>query len=172
MAKTTNGKAAMKTKIIALSAAALLLSGCYLISEAASEGPISSPLSADLVIYYSPNAGEVEGATAESGSMYTLTCLEDGTSLGTYPDPEAACSELISAYNQYESLISEEQEFCAMICGGPDAAKITGSINSRIIDISLDRCDGCDIAEWDAWGEILTPLIEIEKENAASSSDI
>lgn len=38
---------------------------------------------------------------------------------------------------------------CAEIYGGPDVATIVGEINGRTIDTTVDRTNGCGIAEWD-----------------------
>ena len=45
---------------------------------------------------------------------------------------------------------------CTQIYGGPEKARVTGRIGARTIDRRFDRSDGCQIADWDRMGSLLT----------------
>lgn len=44
---------------------------------------------------------------------------------------------------------------CASIFGGPQTAKITGTIRGNPVDASFSRRDGCQIARWDHVADLL-----------------
>jgi len=43
----------------------------------------------------------------------------------------------------------DRERICTQIYGGPQTARITGTIDGRRIDRRLSRSDGCQIADWD-----------------------
>ncbi len=43
----------------------------------------------------------------------------------------------------------ERDRVCAAIYGGPQTARITGTIGERRVDRAFERTDGCQIAGWD-----------------------
>lgn len=47
------------------------------------------------------------------------------------------------------------ERLCTEEYGGPQRARITGTIGSRRVDVSIDRNDGCGMGEWDR----LRPLL-------------
>jgi hypothetical protein len=153
----------MYRKIFAIISSALILSGCATASLEERDSQLLSELkSASLTIYYSPNAGEMQGGTAEMGSMYTLTCLEGITPQGIYPDVAKGCANLLEAYKAYMTLMASQQDMCTMIYGGPEKASITGSLNGILLDIELERSNGCKIAEWETWMPILGEIMLAE----------
>lgn len=159
----------MKAKVFSvLCAAALILSGCSVSIDIGRENPPSAePLlsKADILIYYSTEHLDLEDSLDKaSGRTYTLLCNNSGLSEGTHPNPELACATLLESYNQYNSLISQNIDTCTMIYGGPQKARITGTINEKIIDISLSRENGCAINEWETWSSILNPISALTEE--------
>ena len=48
---------------------------------------------------------------------------------------------------------------CDQTFGGPESARVTGRIGTRLVKRRLARRDGCEIAEWDA----LVPLVPAHK---------
>ena len=44
---------------------------------------------------------------------------------------------------------------CTQIYGGPQTARITGTIGGRRIDRSFSRTDGCRISDWDRAKQLL-----------------
>ncbi|MEZ5410858.1 MAG: hypothetical protein R2761_22710 [Acidimicrobiales bacterium] len=71
-----------------------------------------------------PEVEGIDGATAcvRLGETEVLERLTDG------PPPDQACTE---------------------IYGGPDVATITGELDGKAIDATIDRTDGCGISDWD-----------------------
>jgi hypothetical protein len=59
-----------------------------------------------------------------------------GSYLGREPDPRRACTQLY---------------------GGPETARISGTIEGRKVDRRFSRTDGCEIADWDRVA-LLLPL--------------
>jgi hypothetical protein len=46
---------------------------------------------------------------------------------------------------------AENQErACTLQYGGPEKAHVTGTIEGREVDVTIDRADGCGIADYDA----------------------
>ena len=39
---------------------------------------------------------------------------------------------------------------CSQIYGGPQQARITGTVAGRAIDVTIRRTDGCGVADWNA----------------------
>lgn len=93
---------------------------------------------------------------------YTIGCLGD-----TFPvtpavdgvDGAAACTRL-GAADVLERLTTGAPagQACTDIYGGPDVATITGELNGEAIDTTVDRADGCGIADWDTLlADVLPP---------------
>lgn len=84
---------------------------------------------------------------------YTIGCLGDAfpvTPAVDGIDGAAACTQL----GQPEVLkrLTEgppADRACTEIYGGPDVATITGELDSQAIDTTVDRANGCGIADWD-----------------------
>ncbi len=93
---------------------------------------------------------------------YTIGCMGD-----TFPvtpevdgvDGAAACTQLGEA-DVLERLTTGAPagQACTDIYGGPDVATITGEINGETVDTTVDRADGCGIADWDTLlADVLPP---------------
>lgn len=83
---------------------------------------------------------------------YTLSCFGDTASLTGEPavDAEAACRALKEP--RVQELLVEgppQDRVCTEIYGGPDEARITGSLADRPVDVTITRVDGCAIDDWD-----------------------
>jgi len=84
---------------------------------------------------------------------YTIGCLGDAfpvTPAIDGIDGAAACTQLGQA-EVLERLTkgAPTDRACTEIYGGPDVATITGEINGEAIDTTVDRANGCGIADWD-----------------------
>ena len=40
-------------------------------------------------------------------------------------------------------------QVCTEIYGGPDVARVTGTIDDQPVDATIDRTNGCGIGDWD-----------------------
>lgn len=152
----------MKRVLTALIGFALSLSmaSCVQLEDTPSVDILENPIAADLTIYYSPTAGEIEGQDAESGTMYTLACIEGEPALGTHPDREIACRNLIRSYNDMAALLSSGYDMCTTIYGGPEEARIVGTLNMKQLDFYLTKTNGCEIAKWAAWEPVMLSIQE------------
>ncbi|MFM9123823.1 MAG: SSI family serine proteinase inhibitor [Actinomycetota bacterium] len=91
-------------------------------------------------------AGEGQGAAV----VATLTCDPAG---GDLPDPAAACAALVAEADALEPVPSDTA--CTMLYGGPEEARITGTLDGVEMAVRLSRGDGCQIDRW----ERLRPLL-------------
>jgi hypothetical protein len=49
-----------------------------------------------------------------------------------------------------QALKQEPERACTLQYGGPEKAHVTGTLDGRPIDVTLDRADGCGIASYQA----------------------
>jgi hypothetical protein len=93
----------------------------------------------------------------------TITCAaEADTATGTgflaeASAAEAAC-ELVRSNPLALALLVNGREpglMCTQQFGGPEEATVEGTIDGRQVNVSINRRDGCGIAEWN----LLTPLL-------------
>ncbi|MGH9119479.1 MAG: hypothetical protein ACRD0A_16870 [Acidimicrobiales bacterium] len=115
------------------------------------EAPVSGEIS--LTIRVASPGAELRDAT--------LTC-DEGRAEGTgfLEDPsaaQAACDLLTGDEFAVDRLVNGRAPgmMCTQQYGGPETAKVTGTIGGRRISATIDRTDGCGIAEWN----LLTPLL-------------
>jgi hypothetical protein len=43
-----------------------------------------------------------------------------------------------------------EERACTLVYGGPEKAHVTGTVDGEPVDVTIDRADGCGIADYDA----------------------
>jgi len=98
-------------------------------------------------------AGEGQGDVVEA----TLTCDPVG---GDLPDPAAACAALAGAGRAALAPVDPGSP-CTMIFGGPEQARITGTLDGAPVDARLERANGCEIDRWDRLVAVL-PAYEPE----------
>jgi hypothetical protein len=91
-------------------------------------------------------AGEGAGAAVTA----TLTCDPAG---GDLTDPAAACAALEAEADALEPVPPDTA--CTLLYGGPEQARITGTIDGEPVEAVLSRVDGCQIDRW----ERLRPLL-------------
>jgi hypothetical protein len=99
---------------------------------------------------------------------YHLTCAGGEatlTGVGGEPQPDvdvdvdavAACDALGDpAVVERLTEGPPEDQVCTEVYGGEDAASIEGTIDGVTVDATVDRTDGCGIADWD---ELLAPIL-------------
>jgi hypothetical protein len=49
-----------------------------------------------------------------------------------------------------QALKQEPERACTLQYGGPEKAHVTGTLDGRPVDVTLDRADGCGIASYQA----------------------
>lgn len=158
----------MKNLILAVTLGSLL-AGC-----AESPAATTTPASTTTV-----PARLMPGADAAIGSVqvtvthptidpivYTLDCFGDTftvTPAVTGIDAAAACARFGDpAVIDRLVLGPPAGQICTEIYGGEDLAVLTGTINDEPIDATIDRTNGCGIADWDTLlAGILPPAIGV-----------
>jgi hypothetical protein len=48
-----------------------------------------------------------------------------------------------------DALNQDPEQACTLQYGGPEKARVTGTLDGRSIDVTLDRADGCGIAAYE-----------------------
>jgi Subtilisin inhibitor-like len=125
---------------------ALLLTGALVALAACSDDGDVAAGTAQTALTITVDLGN--GSAAQE---WALTCDPPG---GTHPQPEAACAALGAVDPTVFGPVGPGQA-CTQIYGGPETATIRGTWNGQPVDASFARNDGCEIARWDAVGEIL-----------------
>jgi LysM repeat protein len=95
--------------------------------------------------------------TALVPSSATLACDGDGTR-GTgflAHASRSACALVRSGAATKVAAANRRARLCPAVYGGPQLARLTGRIGARRISFSVDRADGCGIAEWDVLRALL-----------------
>lgn len=100
-----------------------------------------------------------EGQPLQSG---TLSCGAAATGTGMFASPaaaQAACELLRTNDSAVKLLVygPPADLLCIEIYGGPEVAKVTGTIGPERVATTLDRTDGCGIANWKTLAALLTP---------------
>jgi hypothetical protein len=92
----------------------------------------------------------------------TLTCGPGGEAVGTghlgdEADAAAACLLVTGNEDARRRLLQgpAPDQICTEQYGGPEEARVTGTIDGEPVDAAINRIDGCAIADWD----LLTPLL-------------
>lgn len=118
-----------------VAALALVLAACGGEEEAETGAAEDVGPAAELTIVVTDGTGKREA---------TLECDPDG---GTHPRPEEACRALAANVGALEPV--PEDVACTQQYGGPERARITGTLSGREVDAELSRSNGCEISRWD-----------------------
>jgi hypothetical protein len=92
--------------------------------------------------------------TGKKGPKVTTT-LECDPVGGTNPLPQESCNQLLEHPNFVEPV--PEDAACVQIYGGPQVARVFGTLNGEQIDATFNRTNGCEISRWDS----LEPLFKV-----------
>ena len=128
--------------MLALAVVAAVLVGC---GSASSAGP--SPATS-LTITYSPH-GTHAGAT----KTWRVRC---SPARGTLPHPAVACRRLAAGGAKLFAGVPKDV-VCAQIYGGPQTARVVGTLDGRRIAATFSRSDGCQIGRWSRVSPWLLP---------------
>lgn len=98
----------------------------------------------------------------EETITYRLSCLADTATVDDETgavSAEAACRQLTDA-EAVTRLVdgADPDRACTQIFGGPDEARVTGTLDGDEVDTVIDRSNGCAISDWDdVLGDVLPP---------------
>jgi hypothetical protein len=149
----------------ALAASALLAAGCGGSDEAddptAGEGD-----STELRVHYEhPDAGvELD---------YTIACDDAATVTGDEVEVDAAdACEALRRTAVVERLVEPPTDrVCTEIYGGPDVSELTGTVDGEPVRTTVDRANGCGIADWDdLLNDVLPAPIGVVDPDTSSTS--
>ena len=102
-------------------------------------------------------AVQIQGPDAAT-TTYGLTCLDDDATAAGDPTPAPAaemCRALGDEAVAARLIDGPGDRICTEIYGGPQLARVTGSLLDATIDTEVRRNDGCGIADWDLLAALL-----------------
>ena len=100
---------------------------------------------ADLTVTYEhPDADTVEYQIVCLGDTATLIGAADGVT------DQGACTGLADGGVQQRLIAGAPADrVCTEIYGGPDVARVVGTIDDQVVNTTFDRTNGCGIDDWD-----------------------
>lgn len=78
-------------------------------------------------------------------AFHTLRCDPSG---GSFPDPEAACRRLAETGEEVFAPVPDDAA-CTEQYGGPEVARVSGSVDGKQVSTQFTRTNGCHIERWD-----------------------
>ena len=75
---------------------------------------------------------------------WTFGC---GTARGTVPRPVRACARLLAGGAKLFAPLPKDA-VCTEIYGGPQKARVVGTVNGRRVHATFTRTNGCEISRW------------------------
>lgn len=104
--------------------------------------------SASLTVTYWPN-----GMHAGASKTWRLRC---GPAGGTLPRPAAACRRLAAGGPKLFAAVPKNV-MCAQVYGGPQTARVVGTLDGKRISARFGRSDGCELERWNRLSPWLLP---------------
>ncbi|RAY14592.1 hypothetical protein DPM19_12540 [Actinomadura craniellae] len=129
----------MRYLLFALTASALVLTGCGGDDEAGTSPTAVSPTPAGA----SKLTVQVRESASAKPRTWTLTCDPAG---GDHPAAAQSCAALARAGRWYEPV--PPSQMCTEIYGGPQSATVTGTWRGETVNASFNRKNGCEISRW------------------------
>jgi hypothetical protein len=128
-------------------AIAVLALACaaFCVGSAAASGD-SSPTSLK-VTYWE------DGSKAAPDEVWTLRC---NPARGTLPRPAVACRKLARGGARLFAPVPPDTA-CTEIWGGPQKARVVGTVAGKPVRATFTRANGCEIARWSALSPWLLP---------------
>lgn len=137
---------------LALGLTFAVLTGCGDDEESGSQTASTPRGEIELSIRFEDGAGNTKTAT--------LTCRRDLQRAGGYLRDAAPASELCTAVRSIKELLTTQPDrprVCTQIYGGPETARVTGTIDGVEVDRRFARTNGCEIADYRRAGALLPP---------------
>lgn len=97
---------------------------------------------ANLVIQYQPTS-------SSAPVKLTVSCLGSRATAGTHPNRKAICA-LLAKKGVKIFAPTPAGTACSMIYGGPEIARVTGTVGSTKVKATFNKTDGCQVARWQA----------------------
>lgn len=94
-----------------------------------------------------------EGQRSGDPVVWTLSC---DPARGTHPRPSVACRRLEAGGWKLVAPV-REGAICTEIYGGPQVARLVGSLEGRKVWATFTRTNGCHISRWDDLSTWLLP---------------
>jgi hypothetical protein len=133
---------------------AATLGGCGEDDEPAAPQTASTPAGRGIELSIRHDDGA--GNTARG----ILTCRGGVQRAGGFLTRRATAGDLCAKARAIKALLTtqpDRQRACTQIYGGPETARITGTIDGEKVDRRFSRTNGCEIADFDRAGELLQP---------------
>lgn len=89
-----------------------------------------------------------------SGVTFTVSCSAHSIS-GTHPNEKAICAAIAKQGTRLFAPVPAGIA-CSQIYGGPESARIAGTVTGHKINATFSRTDGCQIARWNAAKALVT----------------
>ncbi|RLV01303.1 hypothetical protein CTZ27_12380 [Streptomyces griseocarneus] len=139
--------------------ASLALAPVLLALPAASAAPMPLPLperDSDRLTVTITDTGAPDG-------RYELYCHPDG---GTHPRAHRACEQLdtLTRWGKDPFAPVAKDANCTMVYGGPERAHVFGKWAGRPVSTQFNRQNGCEIARWNQFSELLVSPESAPKE--------
>lgn len=154
----------MKTKLFLTALTLVLLASCGSGNEpiSAGEDPTTSTTEEILGAGPYPVADLEFTVTHPDGDpqVYRITCLGDtATVVGSeLINDSDACGNLAKPEVKTRLVEGPPTDVaCTEIYGGPDLAVVTGTFDGEVVNTTIDRVNGCGIADWDDLLEGILP---------------
>jgi hypothetical protein len=128
------------TLAIAVAVAVLIITGCG-DDEPNDRAANGDRASVELDIVAADRGNKVEASLRCDGTRAIARGFRGG-------DARRLCSTAIDLA-PFLSRAPDPQRVCTQIYGGPQTARVTGTIRGRHVDRSFSRTDGCEISDWD-----------------------
>ncbi len=138
--------------VVAAVALAAALGGCGEADEPASAPATPSAAQVELTIVHDDGRGE--------RSTGTLTCADGETRAEGALRDRATAAKLCAQARRVASFLTSTppgRRVCSQIYGGPETARITGTIDGETVDRRLKRTNGCEIADFKRVAGLLQP---------------
>ena len=107
----------------------------------------ATPVAVDITVVVDATG---EGAT----TTYTLTCEPTG---GDHPDAEAACAAIAAAGGTAAFEPTPRDVACTEQWGGPQTARVEGTVDGRSVQADFTLTNGCEISRWAALEALFGP---------------
>ena len=172
----------MKNKLIALVAGLMIVTtACGSIQQSgatSSTSTTSSPSTTSSTTTTTEPAFtaslDITIGTKDKPAEFTtsLTCGTAASATGYLADTASDACDLLRSSEEARTRLIEgppEDQVCTEIYGGGEVADITGTINGTAVSATVNRANGCGIADWDLLRPILVEPYDMLRETCSAA---